>query len=368
MRAAAAVAGTVAVGANLCKNGGMQRREKSGATLKDVAKLAGVHPGTVSRALDPARRDLVNEETRARVQEVADEIHYRVNSFAQSLRKNTSGMVGVVVADVANPFLPPVLRGIEQVLRSEKKLLLIAETHDDSATLREILDHLHGRRVDAVILSAAHYDDEPALAALAAEMPVVLAVRTVGPGLFPTVTHDDVLGGQLAARHLVDLGHTLLAQLRGPMDVSSFSGRAEGFASVMATTTAREVPMPDSATAPTVAEGHRLAAAALDVETDRPTALFAHNDLMAVGALEAFRERGLRCPEDISLVGYNDAPLSNHMSPPLTTISLPSLGLGRRVAELALEEIAGSAGNPVTEKLPPALVVRGSTAPATATT
>jgi LacI family transcriptional regulator len=340
----------------------MNRKASAKATLKDVARLAGVHPATVSRALDPMRSDLVNQATRERIQTVADELGYRVNSFARSLRTNNSGMVGVVVADVANPFLPPLLRGIEQVLRAEGKLLLIAETHDDSETLGEILDHFASRRVDAVILSAAHYGDEAAVAALAAAVPLVLAVRTVGNGLFPTVTHDDVLGGQLAARHLVDLGHTHLAQIRGPLDVSSFQGRAEGFASIMATTAAREVATDNSASAPTVAEGHRLSSVILDSE-DRPTALFAHNDLMAVGALEALRDRGLRCPEDVSIVGYNDAPLSNHVSPPLTTISLPSLELGTRVAALALQEIEGRTGAPVTERLPPTLVVRESSAP-----
>lgn len=340
----------------------MSRRASAKATLKDVARLAGVHPATVSRALDPMRSELVNESTRERIQTVADELGYHVNSFARSLRTNNSGMVGVVVADVANPFLPPVLRGIEQVLRAEGKLLLIAETHDDSETLREILDHFASRRVDAVILSAAHSGDEAAVAALAAAVPLVLAVRTVGNGLFPTVTHDDVQGGQLAARHLVDLGHTHLAQIRGPMDVSSFQGRNDGFASIMATTAAREVATDSSASAPTVTEGHRLTSAILDSD-DRPTALFAHNDLMAVGALEALRDRGLRCPADVSIVGYNDAPLSNHVSPPLTTISLPSLDLGTRVAALALQEIEGRTGAPVTERLPPALVVRESSAP-----
>ena len=330
------------------------------ATLKDVAQLAGVHTATASRALDPARRNLVNDQTRERVQAAADEVGYRGNTFARSLRTNSSGMVGVVVADVANPFLPPLLRGIEQELRAEGKLLMIAETHDNSEMLADILEHFTSRRVDAVILSAAHRGDEEAVAGLADVVPVVLAVRSLSINMFPTVTHDDVLGGQLAAKHLVNLGHRRLVQLRGPLDVSSFQGRAEGFASVMATTSARELPLQETASAPTVEEGQRLAELALNSSYGLPTAIFAHNDLMAVGALQALRERGLSCPRDVSLVGYNDAPLSNHISPPLTTVSLPSLELGRRVATLAIQAIAGSA-EPVMERLPPALVVRAST-------
>lgn len=330
------------------------------ATLKDVARLAGVHTATASRALDPSRQHLVNSETRSRVQRAANDIGYRGNAFARSLRTNSSGMVGVVVADVANPFLPPLLRGIEQELRAEGKLLLIAETHDDSKTLRDILDHFTSRRVDAVILSAAHLGDEEAVAALASTVPVVLAVRSLAINTFPTVTHDDFLGGQLAARHLVDLGHRKLAQLRGPLDVSSFLGRADGFASVMATTSAREIPGLDTASAPTVEEGQRLAETALSSSYGAPTAIFAHNDLMAVGALQAIRNLGLSCPEDVSVVGYNDAPLSNLVSPALTTVSLPSLELGQRVATLAIEAIAGGVTEAVTERLPPALVVRES--------
>lgn len=336
-------------------------RQRARTTLNDIARLAGVHPATASRALDPARSDMLTPETRERVQRVAAEAGYRVNSFARSLRKNSSGMVGVVVPDVANPFLPPILRGIEQVLRAEKKLLLIAETHDDSSTLSEILDHFIAQRVDAVILSAAHTGDEAVVASLAQKMPVVLAVRSVGSARFPTITHDDVLGGRLAAEHLVDLGHRHLAQLRGPIDVSSFHGRAQGFGAVMATTAARESSVGESAIAPTVEEGRRLASAILDAPGDRPTALFAHNDLMAVGALEALRERGLSCPNDVSLIGYNDAPLSNHVNPPLTTVRFPSLELGRRVATLALAEIAGSGHGPSVEKLQPELVIRDST-------
>ncbi|GAA1013932.1 LacI family transcriptional regulator [Acrocarpospora pleiomorpha] len=336
-------------------------RSPARVTLKDIARLAGVHPATASRALDPARGDMLTPETRDRVRRVAQEAGYHVNSFARSLRKNSSGMVGVVVADVANPFLPPILRGIEQIIRAEQKLLLIAETHDDGGTLLEIIDHFVARRVDAVILSAAHFGDEQAVASLAEKIPVVLAVRSVGSARFPTITHDDVLGGQLAAEHLVSLGHRDLAQLRGPMDVSSFRGREQGFAAVMSTTTARERFVDQSAAAPTVEEGRRLAEAILDAPGRHPTAFFAHNDLMAVGALEALRDRGLTCPRDISIVGYNDAPLSNHVNPPLTTVRLPSLELGRRVATLALAVIAGATTEPTIEKLPPELVIRQST-------
>jgi LacI family transcriptional regulator len=341
----------------------MNARRPKAATLKDVAREAKVHPATASRALDPDREYLVNAETRDRVQRAAAALGYQVNSFAQSLRKGSSGMVGVAVADVANPFLPPVLRGIEQEIRTEGLLLLIAETHDDSATLGEILDHFNSRRVDALIVCAAHHGDLGKVRAVAESVPVVLAVRSLEGADLPTVTHDDVLGGQLAARHLVDLGHRRVAQLRGPGDVSSFIGRAAGFGSVLATTTARDVSLDGAARTPNAAEGFRLASQLLDGGTDRPTAIFAHNDLMAVGALDALRQHGLRCPEDVSVVGYNDAPMSDHLSPALTSIRLPSLELGKRAARWALAAVHGEALTARVEKLPPELVPRASSGP-----
>ena len=340
----------------------MSKRGSGKATLNDVARLAEVHPSTASRALDPERAHLVNPETRRRVDAAVAELDYRLNSFAQSLRKNSSGMIGVVVADVANPFLPPVLRGIEQELRTQHRLLLIAETHDNSETLVEILDHFVRRHVDALIVSAAHRDDEDKVREVAQRTPVVLAVRGFAGDRLPTVRHDDVLGGRIAARHLVELGHRELAQLRGPMDVSSFSGRAAGYGSVLAATSARDLSTEDVARAPTVPEGHRLAAALLRRGAPAPTAIFAHNDLMAVGALDAVREAGLRCPRDISIVGYNDAPLTDHLDPPLTTIRLPGLEIGRRAAKLALALMSGGPATGDAQPLEPTIVIRASTA------
>jgi len=334
----------------------------SKATLNDVAALSGVHPSTVSRALDPEKAHLVLPATRERVAAAVKELDYQVNSFARSLRKGASGMVGVIVADVSNPFLPPVLRGIEQELRTERRLLLIAETHDNSTNLRDILDHFTSRRVDALIVSAVHDGDEDELRAVAERTPVVLAIRGFAGDRLPTVRHNDVLGGQIAAQHLVELGHRDLAQLRGPVDVSSFSGRAAGYSSVLATTTARDVSTEHVAAAPTQQEGHRLAKALLDRQGPLPTAIFAHNDMMAVGALDAIREAGLGCPGDISVIGYNDSPLTDHIDPPLTTVHLPSLEVGRRAARLALALMAGEkAGR--SEQLEPEIVIRASTAP-----
>ncbi|SDO00940.1 transcriptional regulator, LacI family [Klenkia soli] len=336
------------------------------STLTDVAKLAGVHVGTASRALDPANENRVNAVTRERVRAAADTLGYRVNAVARGLRKGASGLLGVVVADVANPFLPPLLRGIEEGVRAEGMSLLIAETHDEPGSLEGILDNLVSRRVDAIVVSAGRAADASVVRDFSAIVPVVLAVRSLGDGLvLPAVVHDDAMGAHLAVDHLHALGHRLVAELPGPADISSFAGRTQGFRDAVRRNGMQDVSDRSAiAGVPTVDEGHRLASALLDGPVGRrPTAVFAHNDLMAVGCLEAMRERGLDCPRDLSVVGYNDAPLSAHLRPALTTVRLPSRELGLHAAALALAVLEEGApdGEPVL--LPPELVVRDSTAP-----
>lgn len=332
----------------------------------DVARETGVHVGTVSRALDPKRAHMVNEATRERIQAAADRMGYRVNAIARSLRKGASGLLAVVVADVSNPFLPAVLRGIEAGIRDDGMLLLIAETHDEPDVLERILVDLVTRRVDAVIISATRRSDEAVVRRFAGTVPVVLAVRGLSGGAerLPTVTHDDELGARLAVGHLADLGHRRVAELPGPSDVSSFEGRSRGYHGVVLDRGLRDVSSGVRAAHPTIEEGRRLAEAVLTgPPEERPTALFAHNDQMAVGALEVLAERNLRCPGDVSVVGYNDAPLTAHLTPPLTTVRLPSAELGRHAARLALAALADEPGPAELVQLPPELVVRSSTGP-----
>ncbi|NKQ54300.1 LacI family transcriptional regulator [Amycolatopsis sp. K13G38] len=337
-------------------------RRMSDVTLKDVAVRAGVHVATASRALDPQRRHLVNSETRQRVETAAGELGYRINVLARSLRKGSTGMIGAVVADLGNPFLPPMLRGLEEVLGPRGYMTAVSETHEDPETFRRVCEQLIARRVDGIVVSAAHVGDSDFISTLEKSLPVVLAVRRVSGGGHHTVTHDDVLGARLVTEYLAGLGHRRLAQLRGPEDVSSFAGRARGFQEVVAEHDCTEIVAHDRAGAPTTDEGKRLAAALLTADVGRPTAIFAHNDLMAIGALEALGEAGLRCPEDVSIVGYNDAPLTAHVTPPLTTVRLPSNALGRRVAAMMLGQLDQHKEPPTTVALEPELVIRASAA------
>lgn len=333
-----------------------------GVRLRDVARATGVHPSTVSRALDPSKAELVSQETRERVRAAARELGYRPDIVASGLRRGRSLTVAVVVADLGNPYIGPVVRGIENGLEGCGFMALIAETQDDEQRLTRVLDHLQSRRVDAIITTAARAGSHRVLRKAARGIPVVLAVRTLPPSFgFPCISQDDETGGRMAAQHLIGLGHRRLAQLCGPTDVSSFVDRERGFRQAAQDHGVAVVQLSDVAAGPVLEEGRRLARLLLDQIDPLPTALFAHNDLIAMGALEVFAGRGLRCPRDVSIVGFNDSLLAAHTDPPLTTVRLPGYELGRMAAEMALSLIEEPGRPPWTLSLPPSLVVRRST-------
>ncbi|MFT3865272.1 MAG: LacI family DNA-binding transcriptional regulator [Solirubrobacterales bacterium] len=345
---------------------GEEGRSRRKVTLRDVAARAGVHVSTASRALDAAGEGRVGTATAERVRSAAAELGYSRDLLAAGLKRGMTMSVGVVIANLDNPHNTRVIRGITRVLEASDFVPLIAETGDNRERFERLLEHFVGRRVDAVITSAIHLDGEELLARrLGDAVPVVLAGRGLPDTDHNSVLHDDVTGGALAARHLVSLGHRRLGQLAGPVDIDTFIRRACGFSAAVCEAGAEEIAAtaPGSVT-PTFIEGRRLMGALLDAPTP-PTGVFAPSDVMAVGALDAIASRGLRCPEDVSVVGYDDIPVSRFVSPPLTTIDMPAEELGAEAARMALAAIEdpGTRGRLV--ELPARLIVRRSTGQAT---
>lgn len=330
-------------------------------TLKRIAEAAGVHPATVSRALDPEKSAMISDETRALVLEKAAELDYHPSIPARTLRHGRSATIGVIAADLENPYTARMVRGIENALEGRGIMALIAETQDDVDRMGRVISNLLSRSVDAIITTAARKGTERILRKAYTQVPVVLADRSlVGAGLF-TVAPDDVLGGRLAAQHLIELGHTALAEIAGPADVSSFERRSSGFRQAAVTAGVETIEVGDTAIEPTVSEGRRLARILFDGPT-RVTGAFAHNDLLALGVLDVLNERDLGCPGDVSVVGYDDMPLTAYTTPPLTTVRLPGYQLGRMAAEIAVS-LSESDGEPTDLTIAPSLVVRESTGP-----
>jgi LacI family transcriptional regulator len=230
--------------------------------------------------------------------------------------------------------------------------------------------HLDERRVEGIITTAARAGDVRVFQDLAAAgTAVVLAVRTLPDAALPTVPHDDVLGGRLAAAHLLELGHRHIAQVRGPLDVEPFRARTAGCEAVLAEAGLAVVATAEPASSPTVEQGEQQTLALLDASGDAPpTALFVQNDLLALGALSALRRRGLDCPADVSVVSYNDAFFAAYTQPALTTIRLPAYEIGIAAGRLALGQVLDGDGPAVdgdeAVAVAPELVIRDSaTAP-----
>lgn len=331
-------------------------------TLREIANHLGLHPSTVSRALDPDKASLVNGETRERVKALADEFGYRPDAVAAGLRRRRTNTLGIVVADLANPYIAPVLRGMENNLEGRDKMGLIAETQDNHDRFRRVIDNLLRRQVDAILTTAARTGDEGLLRKASNELPVVLAVRNLPGSGLPAVTHDDERGGRLAADHLHQVAGRTLAQLRGPVDVSSFRERARGFSDRVGELGGELVEVAAAAEHPTATEGRRLMREWLKTVSRLPDGIFAHNDLMALGALDVLQQQGVRVPDDVKIMGYNNLPQTERVEPPMSTLTLPGYEVGRLAADVAVMLIEEPHRDPPAFSLPPRLVARRSTA------
>lgn len=331
-------------------------------TLRDVADAAGVHPATASRALNPKTRRLVNVDTARRVLKAAERLGYQPNPIARSLKTARSSTIGLVLPDLTNPLFPPIVRGVDDVLGPGGYSALIVNTDNDPAREESLVASLRSRHVEGLIVATARLE-HPLLDALREQkVPMVLVNRRTHDQDIPFITADDSTGVSLAVRHLADLGHRRIAHLAGPQDTSTGVVRANAFH-----TAVRELGLADDPDLIVECDywieddGARAMRRLLDSGTEF-TAVVAGNDLIALGCYDVFRERGLSCPEDVSVVGFNDMPFLDKLRPPLTSVAVPHHQIGVEAARMLLESIAEPDRPTRSVLLPVSLVVRGSTA------
>ena len=331
------------------------------ATLRDVATAAGVHPATASRALNPGTRLLVSEDTARRVSEAADRLGYRPNPVARSLRTRRSNTIGVLIPDLNNPLFPPIVRGIEDRLAEHGYVALLGNTDADLAKEQLVFDQLRARHVDGFVLATATAGSPILAEAAQSGVPLVLVNRTAQDYPFSAVSVDNEQGVRAAVAHLVALGHTRIGHIAGPQDASTGAARLRGFLDGMA---AHHLPAPDEAvvkaTAYSLEEGARLGRELLEAG-DGLTAVVAANDMLAIGCYGALDELGLRCPEDISVIGFNDMPFVDRLRPPLSSVRFPHYQLGVEAATLLIERIEAQDTPVKVLLLAPELIARGST-------
>jgi LacI family transcriptional regulator len=336
------------------------------ATLRDVARLADVHPGTVSRALNPQTRRLVNAETARRVMEAAETLGYRPNPIARGLKTNRSYTVGVLVPDLTNPLFPPIVRGIQDRLELAGYTPLIANTDNDRRRERVDFEAMRARQVDGVITATARLDHGLLDEMAATGLPLVLVNRRLEDGTLPSATADDREGVRLAVKHLAGLGHRRIAHLGGPQDLSTGHLRYEGFLAALAEAgLAADPALVHFGRAFTEPEGQRLCDELVGGGADF-TAVVAGNDLMALGCYDVFAARAIECPRDVSVVGFPAMPFTARFHPPLTTVRIPHYEIGAAAAELMLERLQEPDAPPRQIVLGPDLVVRRSTGPSPA--
>ena len=330
-------------------------------TIKDVARRSGVHPSTVSRVLNPATRSMVSDALAARVLEIAAGLGYRRNPLASGLRTRRSFTVGVLIPDLSNPVFPPIVRGIERTLSANGFIAILADCANNEQTEQAIVENLQSRQIDGLILATAHRRDPVVEACVASGTPLVLVNRMLARTDVAAVVNDDELGIRLALEHLTGLGHRRIGYVGGPPSTSTGYDRHRAFLTVMrALGLELDTDLVLNARAFNEAAGQQAFFEILDSGTG-PTAVVAANDLLALGGYDALAARGLSCPDDLSITGFNDMPFIDRCQPPLTTVHIPHDELGVQAALLLLERIADPATPARRLRLEPTLTVRGST-------
>jgi LacI family transcriptional regulator len=348
------------------------------ATIPDVARVAGVSPATAARALggygsvSPAARD--------KVVAAAAELGYRPNGLARSMITGSTKTLGVVLADIENPFFHRALRGIADAASARGFEVILTNTDEDLVKEHSAVAMLAQRRVDGLIVCPTDAADRSHLSTLiAAGTPVVLLDRRISGLAADTVGIDNRAAARAATAYLIDAGHTRIGILTGAsLDVAARLSRPDlkGVERIAATTSGARAAgyrdalleagiAPDPALV--IANGfHREDAVAgtkqLMAAAKPPTAILAFDSILSLGALQAFRQLGLDCPTDVSLMGFDDAEWAEVVSPPLTVIAQPVYEIGVRAAELLFARIEGQTRRPVHDRMPTSIIERESVA------
>ncbi|MGW4824943.1 LacI family DNA-binding transcriptional regulator [Streptomyces sp. NPDC004227] len=327
-------------------------------TLAQIARQAGVHVSTVSRALSPDEsvRGGVATDTATLIRTLAEELGYQRDPAGAALRTGRSRMLGVLVPRLTDIVLATIYEGIDAAAAAAGYHTVVANTGDDPELQRRRADALLARRVDGLVLGDARSDSDLVAELARQHIPLVLVSRRL-PGRI-SVTTDDVLGGRLAAEHLLELGHRRVAVVAGEPYASTGAERTQGFLDACAEA---GLPVPESHVVRSRFDvpGGRAAAERLLTLRPRPTAVFAVNDFAAIGVMAAVRDAGLTVGRDVAIVGYNDVPLAAALPVSLTSVSSPMYRMGEVAATTLVNMLNGKPGR--SRRLRPALVARAST-------
>ncbi|KAB1467956.1 ribose operon transcriptional repressor RbsR [Cronobacter sakazakii] len=327
------------------------------ATMKDVARLAGVSTSTVSHVINKDR--FVSEAIRLRVEDAIRTLNYAPSALARSLKLNQTRTIGMLITASSNPFFSELVRGVERSCFERGYSLVLCNTDGDEQRMNRNLETLLQKRVDGLLLLCTEtHQPSPAIMKRYPAIPTVMMDWSPFDGGSDVIQDNSLLGGDIATRYLIDKGYTRIACVTGPLDKTPARLRLEGYRTAM-----QRAGLP-------VAEGYEVigdfefagglrAMQSLLALPEPPQAVFMGNDAMAVGAYQALYQAGLRIPQDIALVGYDDIELASYMTPPLTTIHQPKDELGELAIDVLIHRMALPELQQPRLPLTPELMVRG---------
>ncbi|WP_120512304.1 substrate-binding domain-containing protein [Photobacterium salinisoli] len=328
------------------------------ATMKDIARLAGVSTSTVSHVINKSR--FVSDEIAERVNRAAKELNYAPSALARSLKVNRTQTIGMLVTTSTNPFFGEVVKGVERSCYQKGYNLILCNTEGDSERMKASIDTLLQKRVDGLLLMCSTLEGEQIdVFERYPDIPVV--VMDWGPMSFASdkIQDNSYQGGYLAARYLIDCGHHEIGCITGPLIKHQAQIRYEGFKRAL-----NEAGLAFHrdwiVESDFESEGGYQAFNQIFASGSLPSAIFACNDMMAMGVINAAHEKGIRIPEDLSLIGYDDIHIAKFMTPSLTTIHQPKYRLGQAAVETLLKRINKEITEPQVVQLEPTLVVRKS--------
>jgi DNA-binding LacI/PurR family transcriptional regulator len=330
------------------------------ASLQEVARRARVSIATVSRVLN--KSDKVVPETRATVEQALRDLGYRPSRVARRLRMNTghAHLVGLIIPDIQNPFYAEIARGVEDAAYASEYALILCNSDENLAKERFYLEVMQAESVDGIVLPPFNDTDAGVVELVKTGIPVVCVDRSHAKVKTDLVEVDNYQGALEAVRHLIERGHRSIALIEGRTQVSTSRERRRGYLDALAANgiTPRKELM--RAGDFKQESGRILTNELLDLRKP-PTALFVCNNLMTVGALSALHQRGVRIPQELALVGFDDLPWAEALDPPPTVVRQPAYDVGRQAMELLLKRIMEPNRLPVTVRLRPELVIRKST-------
>ncbi len=329
--------------------------------LKTIAKMAGVSVTTVSRALND--KTDISLETKRKILDIVNELGYTPDHLARSLRTRKTGAIGVIVSDITNPFFGSVIRGIEDALQKEEYSIFLCNSDENYEREERAIKTLLRKKVDGIIITPVEVEVADIFELQQSGMPLVLAARRIRKVNTSCVVANDVLGGFLAAEHLISEGHEKILYLAGPSYLTTAQERLEGHEKALRT---YNIPVNKSLikfTNSKMVDGYCIVKDLLESHPKTFTAIASFNDYLSFGALKAIYEKGLEVPKDMAVIGYDDVEFCSLSVVPLSSIRIPQYDLGYKAAEVLTKNIHGSTRTTEVKEvlLDPKLIVRSST-------